>query len=194
MTAPRRTSPTREVQDVADRLHSAALHLLRRLRIEDDILGVSPPRLSALSVVVSAGPLAIGALAAAEGVAAPTMTRLVDGLERDGLVRRRRDPADARGVLVEATPAGKRVLTRGRAQRVQSLAATLASLTPDELAAIARGAELIERDGLNQMSGEAGVFGAFYIFVHSVAAQSDRGQVRMSDADFTEKVEAVAVG
>jgi DNA-binding MarR family transcriptional regulator len=118
---------------------------LRRLRLEDDVLGVSPPRLSALSVVVYAGPLAIGALAAAEGVAAPTMTRLVDGLEHDGFVRRRRDPADARGVLVEATPAGKRILTRGRAQRVQTLAAGLAALSDDELAAIGRGAELIER-------------------------------------------------
>lgn len=145
MTASRRTSPTREVQDVADRLHSAALHLLRRLRIEDDVLGVSPPRLSALSVVVYAGPLPIGALATAEGVAAPTMTRLVDGLERDGFVRRRRDPADARGVLVEATPAGKRILTRGRAQRVQTLAASLAALSPEELGEIGRGAELIER-------------------------------------------------
>jgi DNA-binding MarR family transcriptional regulator len=145
MTASRRTSPTREVQDVADRLHSAALHLLRRLRIEDDVLGVSPPRLSALSVVVYAGPLPIGALAVAEDVAAPTMTRLVDGLERDGFVRRRRDPADARGVLVEATAAGKRILTRGRAQRVQTLAATLATLSNEELAAIGRGAELIER-------------------------------------------------
>ena len=130
---------------MADRLHSAALHLLRRLRLEDDVLGVSPPRLSALSVVVYAGPLAIGALAAAEGVAAPTMTRLVDGLEHDGFVRRRRDPADARGVLVEATPAGKRILTRGRAKRVQTLAAGLAALSDDELAAIGRGAELIER-------------------------------------------------
>jgi DNA-binding MarR family transcriptional regulator len=130
---------------VADRLHSAALHLLRRLRLEDDALGVSPPRLSALSVVVYAGPLAIGALAAAEGVAAPTMTRLVDGLEHDGFVRRRRDPTDARGVLVEATPAGKRILTRGRAQRMQTLAAGLAALSDDELAEIGRGAELIER-------------------------------------------------
>jgi DNA-binding MarR family transcriptional regulator len=118
---------------------------LRRLRIEDDALGVSPSRLSALSVVVYAGPLAIGALAAAEGVAAPTMTRLVDGLERDGFVRRRRDPADARGVLVDATPAGKRILTRGRGQRVQTLAATLASFSADDLHAIGRGAELIER-------------------------------------------------
>jgi DNA-binding MarR family transcriptional regulator len=133
------------VQAVADRLHSAALHLLRRLRIDDDVLGVSPPRLSALSVVVSTGPLAIGALATAEGVAAPTMTRLVDGLERDGFIRRRRDPSDARGVLVEATPAGRRVLAKGRTQRVETLAASLARLTPDELDALGRGAELIER-------------------------------------------------
>ena len=145
MTASRRTSPTREVEVVADRLHSAALHLLRRLRTEDEALGVSPPRLSALSVVVAAGPIGIGALAAAEGVAAPTMTRLVDGLERDGLVRRRPDPTDARGVLVEATAIGKRILTKGRRQRVRTLAEGLAGLTSAELADIGRGAELIER-------------------------------------------------
>jgi len=145
MTASRRTSPTREVEDVADQLHSAALHLLRRLRTEDDALGVSPPRLSALSVVVFAGPIGIGALAAAEGVAAPTMTRLVDGLERDGYVRRRPDPTDARGVLVETTATGRRVLTRGRQRRVRALATGLASLSSEELAAIRRGADLIER-------------------------------------------------
>jgi DNA-binding MarR family transcriptional regulator len=145
MTASRRTSPTREVEAVADRLHSAALHLLRRLRTEDDVLGVSPPRLSALSVVVFAGPIGIGALAAAEGVAAPTMTRLVDGLEGDGLVRRRPDPTDARGVLVEPTATGKRILTKGRRRRVQTLAEGLAGLTSEELADIRRGAELIER-------------------------------------------------
>jgi DNA-binding MarR family transcriptional regulator len=145
MTASRRTSPTREVEAVADRLHSAALHLLRRLRTEDDALGVSPSRLSALSVVVYAGPIGIGSLAAAEGVAAPTMTRLVDGLERGGLVHRRRDPADARGVLVVATSSGRRVLTKGRQQRVRTLAEGLSTLTRDELAEVGRGAELIER-------------------------------------------------
>jgi DNA-binding MarR family transcriptional regulator len=145
MTASRRTSPTREVEAVADRLHSAALHLLRRLRTEDEALGVSPPRLSALSVVVYAGPIGIGALATAEGVAAPTMTRLVDGLERDGLVHRRRDPTDARGVLVEATATGRRILTKGRQQRVRALAEGLTRLSRDELEDIGRGAVLIER-------------------------------------------------
>jgi DNA-binding MarR family transcriptional regulator len=94
---------------------------------------------------VFGGPVGIGALAAAEGVSAPTMTRLVDGLERDGLVRRGRDPADARGVLVRATPKGSRILTAGRRRRVRALTAGLAALSPEELAAVERGAELIER-------------------------------------------------
>lgn len=145
MRASRRTSPTREVEAVADRLHSAALHLLRRLRTEDDALGVSPPRLSALSVVAYGGPTPIGALATAEGVTAPTMSRLVDGLERDGLVARAPDPDDARGVLVRATPKGQRILAKGRSHRVQALAGGLGRLSPEELATIGRGAELIER-------------------------------------------------
>jgi DNA-binding MarR family transcriptional regulator len=145
VSASRRTSPAREVEAVADRLHSAALHLLRRLRTEDDALGVSPPRLSALSVVVFAGPIGIGALATTEGVAAPTMSRLVDGLERDGLVRRAPDPDDARGVLVRSTAKGRRVLMTGRRHRVAALARGLASLNSEELTAIALGAELIER-------------------------------------------------
>jgi DNA-binding MarR family transcriptional regulator len=145
MAASRRTSPTREVEAVADRLHSAALHLLRRLRTQDEALGVSPPRLSALSVVVAVDPIGIGALAAAEGVSAPTMTRLVDGLERDGLVTRIRDPDDARGVLVRPTAKGRRLLKDGRSRRVRVLAGALQQLSPDDLAAIRLGAELIER-------------------------------------------------
>src|SRR6478736_3831937 len=81
--AARRTSPAREVEAVAEKLHSAAQLLLRRLRTEGDARGISPPRLAALSVVVDTGPIGIGSLAAAEGVSAPTMSRLVDGLERD---------------------------------------------------------------------------------------------------------------
>ncbi|MGZ8571311.1 MAG: MarR family winged helix-turn-helix transcriptional regulator, partial [Actinomycetota bacterium] len=104
-----------------------------------------PPRLSALSVVVYAGPIGIGALAAAEGVAAPTMSRLVDGLERDRLVTREPDPDDARGVLVRATAKGRRVLGTGRRQRLEALASGLATLSKEELAAVTRGAELIER-------------------------------------------------
>jgi DNA-binding MarR family transcriptional regulator len=145
--AARRTSPAREVEVVAEKLHSAALLLLRRLRTEGDARGISPPRLAALSVVVDTGPIGIGSLAAAEGVSAPTMSRLVDGLERDGLVRRTTDPDDARGVLVRATGRGRRIRTEGRRRRVRILAADLQRLSREELDAIRVGAELIERVG-----------------------------------------------
>ena len=159
MSGTRRTSPARqddEVEAVADRLHSAALHLLRRLREQDDALGISPPRLSALSVVVYAGPIGVGALAAAEGVTAPTMSRLVDGLERDGLVAREPDPTDARGVLVRATAKGARALRRGRSRRVETLARGLRGLTEQELAAVRRASELIERITRDAPSGRQG--------------------------------------
>ena len=145
MTTSRPTSPTRDVDAVADRLHSAAIHLLRRLRVEDEALGISAPRLSALSVLVFAGPRRVGELAEAEQVEPPTMTRLVDGMERDGFVVRRPDPLDARAVIVSATAKGTRALRKGRSQRVEALAAGLRSLSPDELAALARGVDVLER-------------------------------------------------
>ncbi len=130
---------------MADRLHSAAIHLLRRLRVEDEALGISAPRLSALSVLVSAGPRRVGELAEAEQVEPPTMTRLVDGMERDGYVTRRPDPDDGRAVIVGATSKGVRALKKGRSQRVDALAAALGSLSAGELATLARGVDLLER-------------------------------------------------
>src|SRR5829696_4955056 len=145
MTPPRRTSPTREVGRIADRLHSAAIHLLRRLRAEDEMLGISGPRLSLLSVLVYVGPSRIGELARIEQVEPPTMTRLVDGLVRDGLAEREADPADARAVRVRATPVGRRVLMRGRTRRLERLQAALRQLSHDDLRALDRGVDVLER-------------------------------------------------
>src|SRR5215208_7560323 len=86
-----RKTAAEKTSDLADRLHSAAIHLLRRLRREDDASGLAAPKLSALSVVVHAGPLTLGALAAAEQVRPPTMTRIVAALEAEGLVTREAD-------------------------------------------------------------------------------------------------------
>ena len=130
---------------MADRLHSAAVHLLRRLRVEDEALGISAPRLSALSVLVFAGPRRVGQLALAEQVEPPTMTRLVDGMERDGYVVREPDPEDRRAVIVRPTTKGVRALNQGRARRVAALAATLATLAPEDLRALATGVDLLER-------------------------------------------------
>jgi len=115
-------------EDLADQLHSAAIHLLRHLRREDDSIGISAPRLSALSVVVFAGPLTLGQLAAAEQVKPPTMTRIVTGLEKAGLVNRREDAKDGRLTQIHATKKGRMVLAAGRAKRVETLAAAVRAL------------------------------------------------------------------
>jgi DNA-binding MarR family transcriptional regulator len=133
------------VDAVADRLHSAAIHLLRRLRVEDEALGISAPRLSALSVLVFAGAQRIGELARIEQVEPPTMTRLVDGLERDGYVARSPDPDDARAVIVAATERGREALLEGRRRRVESFGSMLGKLPARELAQLARGVRVLER-------------------------------------------------
>jgi DNA-binding MarR family transcriptional regulator len=129
---------------VADRLHSAAIHLLRRLRVEDKAIGLSGPRASALSVIVFRGPIAMGALAEAEQVRPPTITRLVASLERAGLVRRVNDRRDGRVQLVAATAAGRRLLNKGRARRVERLMGGIARLSAAEQQVLAHAAELME--------------------------------------------------
>lgn len=130
---------------VADRLHSAAIHLLRRAAEDDRAAGLSRARLSALSVVVFRGPLTLGELAAAEGVRSATMSGIVNGLERDGLVRRRPHGRDRRAVNIEATAAGRRLLDRARTVRIDRVAARLDDLSAEELDVLARAAELLEQ-------------------------------------------------
>jgi DNA-binding MarR family transcriptional regulator len=130
--------------ELAARVHSAALHLLRRLAQEDRATGVSPSRLSALSVLVFGGPRTIGSLAAIEGVTPPTMTRLVAAMVADGLVERLPDPADRRAVQVAASVAGRRLLLAGRDRRVATLAALVAPLTAKERRRLGSAAFIME--------------------------------------------------
>jgi DNA-binding MarR family transcriptional regulator len=130
---------------VADRLHSASIHLLRRVRREDEATGLGPARLSALSVVVFGGPLSLGRLAAAEQVRPPTMSRIVAALEDDGLVRREPDPDDGRGVVVTATEEGTRLLQRARRRRIENLTGLIESLDRREVAVLEEAATILER-------------------------------------------------
>ena len=130
---------------VADRLHSAAIHLLRRLRRQDEASGLTPARGSALSVVVFGGPMPLTSLADAEQVSAATMSRLVAGLERDGLVQRRPDDRDGRIRVIEATPRGARLLQHGRDRRVAVLTERLARLNRSEQQLLADAVALLER-------------------------------------------------
>jgi DNA-binding MarR family transcriptional regulator len=137
-------APRHETIAAADRLHSAAIHLLRRLRKQDAASGVGPAQLSALSVLVFAGPKTLGELAAAEQVKPPTMSRVVAGLKRSHLIEITRDSRDARRMHIRATAKGALLLQQGRQRRVEYLAQHLGSLTTSELTQLSAVAGILE--------------------------------------------------
>lgn len=140
-TRPRRQpSPPAGLRRTADLLHSAAIRLLRRVRAEDAAAGLGAPSLSALSVVVFGGPLTLGALAQAEQVRPPTITRLVDELRRKRLVGVVPDRKDRRVRYVRATARGRRLLVAGRGRRVSRLARALTALPGRQRRLLARAA------------------------------------------------------
>ena len=130
---------------LAERWHSLAIHLLRRLRREDTKSGLTGPRASALSVIVFGGPITLGELATAEQVKPPTMTRLVRALEDEGLVRRESDPNDGRIARLRATAKGESLLHAGRARRVRRLATPIGELTTSERETLREAAEILGR-------------------------------------------------
>jgi DNA-binding MarR family transcriptional regulator len=133
------------VEEIADRLHSTAIHVLRLARVEDAATGVAPARLSALSVLVFAGPISLNALARAEQVRPPTMSRIVDALEAAGLARRRTNPEDRRAVTIEATERGISILQQGRKRRVRALATFISGLRNAELNELDRGLAALQK-------------------------------------------------
>src|SRR5712664_4073173 len=123
--------PSRE--EVARRFHSAALHLMRYVRTQDTALGVPPAQFSALSVIVFGGKTSLSDLAKAEQVRPPTMSRIIDALVRDGLVRRETDNRDRRSVIITATGKGSRIMNEGRSRREQRLLELLQPLRREEI-------------------------------------------------------------
>jgi DNA-binding MarR family transcriptional regulator len=134
----------RDAVRIADQLHSAAIHLLRRLRVRDRESGIGPAQLSALSVLVFGGPRSLGELAEAEQVRPPTMSRIVAGLERAGLVRRHATE-DGRRVRLEATAKGTKILQEGRKRRVESLSLAVSALPRKELQQLGEFTALLQR-------------------------------------------------
>lgn len=130
-------------RELADRLHSAAIHLLRRARRGDPLTGATPAQLSALSVLMS-GPKTLGDLAAAEQVRAPTISRLAAEMERSGLIRKRDDPSDARVVRVEMTAKGRRVLGKGRELRITDIEGRVRRLDAPQVATLEKAVGIIE--------------------------------------------------
>ena len=138
----------------ATALNSGAVHLLRALRAVDRQSGLTPARLSALSVLVFAGPSRLAALARTEGVAGPTMTRIVDGLVAAGLAERLPDPRDGRAVQVAATSRGAKLMHDAARRRVQAIVAALEHLPEPDRERLASAAPLLDVTAAHLRSNE----------------------------------------
>src|SRR5438128_637119 len=131
------------LEEVARSLHSNAIHLLRRVRTEDSAMGIGPAQASALSVVVFGGPLTLNELAGAEQVRPPTMSRVVEALVREGLVRRQINKEDRRSVKIFATDKGTKIIHEGRNRREKRLIKLLSQLGTDEIRCLGRAARIL---------------------------------------------------
>ncbi len=134
-----------DFERAASALNSGAIHLLRSMASVDRLAGLTPARLSALSVLVFGGSRTLGALAGAEGVAGPTMTRIVDGLIGEGLAERRPHPTDGRSVTIVATEAGESLMRTAQRRRIDAIVTGLAGLPAEERDLLVSAAALIDR-------------------------------------------------
>jgi DNA-binding MarR family transcriptional regulator len=132
-------------RETARRINSGAIHVLRALRRVDRQAEITAARLSALSVLVFGGPCTMGALAAAEDVAGPTMTRIVDALEAAGLVRRRVLPGAGRPVEVSPTAKGDRLMRRAADRRLDALTIAMAGLSASDRRRLESAAPVLDR-------------------------------------------------
>ena len=142
MTAPDEAGADAPAVDVT-RLRVALARLSRRLR-KHELAGLTPTQLAALATVERSGPMRLGDLAAAEGIAPSTLTRLVTALEESGYVRRHADPSDARASTLAITPRGRDTLERLRTQTTLELAASLRLLTLAQRSALAEALPVLE--------------------------------------------------
>ena len=142
------TGPTAAVDPadaaaMAARLRLSATRLARRLRQQADT-GLTPSQLSALATVERHGPLTLGALAEHEGVAPPTISRVVAMREEHDLLVREADPDDRRIARVAATASGRALLAESRSRKTAWLAGRLDALSDSERAAIAAALDALD--------------------------------------------------
>jgi DNA-binding MarR family transcriptional regulator len=122
--------------EIAALLHEQFARLTRQLRTIELPPGMTPERLSALSAIEKRGPISVTALAENEMVRPATMSRMVTALVEEGLVKRSDDKSDGRGVLVSATPKGRRTFQKAQEQRLQHFAEVLDALNDEQLASM----------------------------------------------------------
>jgi DNA-binding MarR family transcriptional regulator len=130
---------------LASRLRLSVMRLARRMRAERAETSLTLTQLAALATLERLGPTTPGELAAVERVQPPSMTRVVASLQDAGLVTRSPHPHDGRQVLLDAAPAGVRLLQEDRRRREAWLAQRLAELDDDERDVLRRAAEVLDR-------------------------------------------------
>jgi DNA-binding MarR family transcriptional regulator len=138
------TAPPHTAAIDATRLRVAIARLSRRLR-HHELAGLTPTQLSALSTVERAGPLRLGDVAAAEGIAPSTLTRIVTALEECAYVKRCAVPGDARASTLAITARGHEVLERIRQENTVMLTESLMMLPPEQIEALAAALPALEQ-------------------------------------------------
>ncbi len=133
------------LEEVGRSLHSNAIHLLRDVRTEDSAMGIGPAQASALSVVVFGGPLSLNELAKAEQVRPSTMSRIVEALVREGLIRRETNRDDRRSIIISSTDKGTKIIHEGRSRREKRLIKLLSQLDADEIRCLGRASRILSR-------------------------------------------------
>lgn len=131
--------------EIAALLHEQFARLTRRLRTLELPQGMTPERLSALSVIEKRGPISVTALADNEMVRPATMSRMITALVDEGLAKRTDDKNDGRGVLISVTPKGRRAYQRAQEQRLSRFAEILDSLSDEQVGAMRNLSEALER-------------------------------------------------
>jgi DNA-binding MarR family transcriptional regulator len=143
-TAMEQPPPTTAPTIDATRLRVAIARLSRRLR-RHELAGLTPTQLSALATVEASGPMRLGDVAAAEGIAPSTLTRIVTALEDRAYVERCAVPGDARASTLTVTARGHEVLERIRHESTAMLAQSLATLRPEQIEQLAHALPALEQ-------------------------------------------------
>jgi DNA-binding MarR family transcriptional regulator len=131
------------VEEMAARLRLSSTRLHRALRRESGVL-LSPSQMSALAAIDTHGPITLGALAEHEGVAPPSITKVIAVLEEDGYVSRTPDPNDRRVNFVATTPQGSALVAESRRRKTAWLTGRIRELTAEQRQRLADALDVID--------------------------------------------------
>jgi DNA-binding MarR family transcriptional regulator len=112
---PQATGPDTDLERFTEAWEAFSVALLRaRSRAWQQQTPLTPAQYYLLLALSHEPELGVGEMAAAAGCSSPTATRMLDGLERDGVVAREPSTEDRRRTIVSLTPKGKRLLALQR--------------------------------------------------------------------------------